>query len=377
MTGRIAAALSVGIAPGPPSRLPKAQEGGPKVLFVGLGRSAVCWYRCALPATFLRRAGWDADWIGLAGEPPTMLMQTGLAQGDSEFPRFADYDVLIIQQPRGDGWAKVIRGLQSEGIKVIFEVDDYLHGIRKVEGHDYKRDFSEEELERLELNMRLCDGMICSTEYIAKRYRKFNKRRWVCRNGVDLARYDLTRPPRPSVNIGWSGATGHDAAVTPWIQAAGMVMQRWPNTCFVSIGQNYADGLTPHFGPQRCLSIPFTLIDTYPSAMTMFDIALAPAGKSGFYQGKSDLRWLEAGALGIPCVADPLVYPEIEHGVTGLHARNREEVRELVAELVYDRELRTAIGDAAQRHVREHRGMENACTQWANVLVELTSRSST
>lgn len=347
-----------------------------KVLFVGLGKSAVCWYRCALPATFLRHAGWDADWIGLVGEPPTMLMQTGLVSGDTAFPRFADYDVVILQQPRGEGWLRIVRELQQQGTRVLFEVDDYLHGIRKVEGHDYKRMFSAKEMLRLEMNMRACDGIICATEYIAKRYRKFNRRRWVCRNGIDLGRYDLTRPPRPTVNIGWSGATGHDGATIPWIQQAGIVMKRWPNTCFVSIGQNYADGLTHHFGPTRCISIPFTLIDTYPSAMTMIDIALAPAGRTGFFQGKSDLRWLEAGALGIAVVADPAVYPEIVHGATGMHARNPEEAGELIGELVYDAELRTRIGENAREHVRAHRGMSTMVQQWADVLVEMGSSSS-
>ena len=346
-----------------------------KVLFVGLGKSAVCWYRCALPATFLRQGGWDADWIGLAGEPPTFLLQTGLVQGQTKFAGFSGYDVVVLQQPRGDGWLRVIRGLQSEGCKVLFEVDDYLHGIRKVEGHDYAEHFNKTEMKRLELNMRACDGMICSTEFIARRYRKFNRRQWVCRNGIDLGRYDLTRPDRDTVNVGWAGATGHDGVVIPWLQEVGRVMQRFPETCLVTIGQNYADGLRHYFG-SRCLSIPFTLVDTYPSAMTMLDIAIAPAGRTGFYQGKSDLRWLEAAALGIPIVADPFVYPDIEHGVTGMHAKTAEEAGELVAELVYDVELRSRIGEQAREHVRSRRGMKTAALQWADVLVEVTSRSS-
>jgi hypothetical protein len=34
--------------------------------------------------------------------------------------------------------------------------------------------------------------------------------------------------------------------------------------------------------------------------MTMLDVALAPAAKTGFYRVRSDPRWLEASSLGIP-----------------------------------------------------------------------------
>ena len=56
--------------------------------------------------------------------------------------------------------------------------------------------------------------------------------------------------------------------------------------------------------------------------MTLFDIAIAPSSESNLFKGKSDLRWLEASALGVPLVAHPDVYPEIEDGVTGVHARD-------------------------------------------------------
>jgi len=329
-----------------------------RVLFVGLGKSAVGWYRCYLPAMHM-----GADWVGLAGEPPEMVFQTGLVKGTSTMPNFEDYDVVVLQQPRGQGWFRIIKRLQSKGVKVVFEVDDYLHAIHKMPEHDYKEFFSKDELARLELNMRACDALVCSTPYIGRRYHTFNQNVWVCRNGVDLGRYRLTRPPRPTVNIGWAGATGHNRALAPWLTAVGRVMAERPATTFVTIGMNYADALETAF-PNRTLSIPFTLIDTYPSAMTMFDVALAPAGKSAFFQGKSDLRWLEAAALGVPIVADPQTYPDITHGVDGFHANSAAEVPELLRELVDDEELRTRVGANARKYVEEKRDMRVAVRQW-------------
>lgn len=341
---------------------------GKDVLFVGNGQSAVGWYRCYLPALFL-----GADWAGLVGEPGHWAMTTGLVKQQTTWPNFFDYKVVVIQQAAGQRWLKLIRELQDKGgVKVIYEVDDYLHSIRKQDDHDFREHFGKERLKDMEMCMRVCDGMICSTDFIARRYRKFNRNVYVCENGIDMARYRLTRPKRPTVNIMWAGATAHARAVTPWLDVVARVMAYRENTCFISIGQPFADALKDYF-PERCITTPFTMIESYPSAMTMGDIALAPAGKSDFYLGKSDLRWLESAALGIPVIADPGVYPHIEHGVTGFHAERPEEVQGLLLGLVDDDKLRTEVGENAREYVSKHRDMSLAATQWAAVFEDVVS----
>ena len=131
-------------------------------------------------------------------------------------------------------------------------------------------------------------------------------------------------------------------------------MRERADTRFISVGQPFAQWSADEFGA-RALAIPFTALEVYPAAMTHFDIALAPAGKGDYFKGKSDLRWLEAAALGMPCIADPDVYPEIEHGVTGFHASTPAEMGGILRELVADRDLRERVGAAAREYVTEHR----------------------
>lgn len=327
------------------------------VLFVGLGRSAVAWYRCYLPAMFM-----GADYIGLEGTPPEFKATTGQRRRED----LAQYKVVVLQQPL-EGWAPLIKKMREKGILVLFEIDDYVHGIRKMADHDFAEGFQRKRLEIYERNMRLCDGIIASTEYIGRRYREFNRNVWVCEIGLDLARYSLTKPERPTINIGWAGATGHARAAAPWMNAVRNVMLRHPNTCFVSIGQNFADAFVGEFGT-RAISIPFTLLDQYPAAMTMFDIALAPSGRGNFFKGKSDLRWIEAGALGIPVVADPFLYRDIEHGVDGMLAETPAEVEEQLELLISDDKLRTQVGENAKRYVCDERGMKVAVEQWREAI---------
>jgi glycosyltransferase involved in cell wall biosynthesis len=336
----------------------------PRTLFVGRGNGAVAWYRCALPAMAL-----GCDWVGADGAPPKLKFRTGLLDEPS-FESFFDYDVVVLQLPAGKEWLKAIRQLQAAGVTVLYEVDDWLRGIRKLASHDFKDHFHKRALEAFELCMRAADGVICSTPWLADRYRGLNANTWVCRNGIDLRRYAFTRPPRDHVGIGWAGGTGHTASAKPWVVEVGRVMNDLPNTHFTSIGQPFALWLQELFG-ERTLAVPFTALEVYPAAMTHFDIALAPAGKGDYFKGKSDLRWLEAAAMSMPCIADPDVYPEIEHGVTGFHAATPAEMGAILRELVADGDLRERVGRQAYEYVSEHRTVQVMAQSWAAVLNEV------
>jgi glycosyltransferase involved in cell wall biosynthesis len=335
----------------------------PRTLFLGRGKSAVTWYRCALPAMVLGQ-----DWIGAYGEPEALHVATGLTREPFRPGHAERYDVIVLQLAAGAEWLRAVRRWQQAGITVLYEVDDWLRGIRKLANHDFKEAFGKQQVEAHELVMAACDGVICSTEWLAQRYRAVNPVTYVCRNGIDRKRYALTKPQRDQVAVGWAGGTGHRDSALPWVREVGAVMREAAATRFISLGQPFADLLTDEFGPGRALSIPFSPFDTYPAVMTLFDVALAPAGDGAFFRGKSDLRWLEASALGTPLIADPVVYPEIEHGVTGFHASTPAEMGAILRELVADAGLRERVGAAARAHVEQHRTAEVAAQRWAEVL---------
>ena len=105
---------------------------------------------------------------------------------------------------------------------------------------------------------------------------------------------------------------------------------------FVSVGYAAAAAFVEEFGRERAIALPEHEIEVYPASMTLFDISFAPSAENNQFRGKSDLRWLETSALGIPLVAHPDVYPDIEDGVTGVHARTPEEVEAALLRLVDD-----------------------------------------
>lgn len=349
-----------------------------EVCFLGMGSSALCYYRVVLPAMYM-----GADWLGYMGEPPKLGVATGLVRNpdtgmpETRVPELLSgrYKIVVVQQASGGRWVKLIEALQERGIKVLYEIDDYLHGIPNEPDHMNKDNFTQEVLGQIEWPMKRADGVIVSTDYLKSQYRHRNKNVYVCRNGIDLARYDLERPKRPTVNIGWAGGTGHGPAAVPWFAHIGGIMRLKPNVCFISIGRpDFANAFAQHFGPERAIGTPWAAVEQYPAAMSMMDIALAPAGRSTWWRGKSDLRWLEASALGIPVIADPMNYSEIETGVTGLHAHSPEEAAEHMLTLVDNSVLREKIGDQAREYVREHRGMDTMVKQWEDVFEDVLTQ---
>jgi glycosyltransferase involved in cell wall biosynthesis len=309
-----------------------------------------------------------ADWCGVVGYPPDIQWVTGGVKGESQLPDLIDdYDVVVLQQPQGDSWERTIEAMREHGVKVVYEIDDYVHGIQKAKDHAHAETFDDRRLELYEKCMRACDAMICSTQYIADQYAEINPNVHVCRNGVDLRRYQLGKPKRDTVNVGWAGSTGHRRSMMPWLNQVGNVMQQKPEVTFISIGEPFATALQPAYG-DRAIAVPWCAIEQYPAAMTMFDITLAPGGSGPWHRGKSDLRWLEASALGIPIIAQPRIYREIEDGVTGFHATAPADMVPPLMELIGDKKLREKIGTAAKDYVTEHRTIEAVAREWVRAL---------
>jgi glycosyltransferase involved in cell wall biosynthesis len=342
-----------------------------EVLFVGNGRSAVCWYRIAVPAMFL-----GCDWVGVN---ENFDMGAGLVKGTTQTPNLDNYKVIIWQQPRSQHARALIKKLQEQGKKVIVECDDYLEGVRKSKDHDFKSEkaFSKRELEKWQATMITADGLIVSTPWLAKKYSQFNENIFICKNGLDLGRYDKSRAPHPGVNIGWAGATGHVMSFAPVLDALQRILEEFPYVNFISIGQQFASEFQARgIEQKRLVTIPWTSIELYPNAMTMFDIAIAPARETNWYRAKSQLRYYEAAAVGAATIGSGWLYDEILEGITGFKVDegNSEEWYQKMKILVSDHVLRNKMQRMARHVAREEFDMANRRHQWTGVLEHLANQ---
>lgn len=341
---------------------------GPEdVIFLGKGKSAVCYYRCYLPAHYL-----GMDWAGI---DPALNMHTGSVKKPGHLSQVIDqYKVVIWQQPQSDNEIDIIKRLRANGTTVLIEVDDYLDGVRKMKDHDFKDApaFSYSEIMKFHQTLKNCDGIIASTDFIAEKYGFYNDNVWVCKNGLDLGRYDRTAPDHGSINIGWSGATGHIKAFEPLLEVVQGVLEDYPHTTFITVGQSFASVFDKKYNG-RVLSLPFGFIDVYTNPMAMFDISLAPSRDTDWYRAKSALRYYESAALAKPTIGDPLVYGEIKHAETGFHASNPSEYDKYLRLLIEDDEQRHLMGQRARAEAFREFDMFNRRHQWVTAIDKAVS----
>lgn len=340
-------------------------------LFISLGNSAPAWYRCALPANYI-----DADWIGTIGykEAPGVIIAGNMEEDN---PDYDSYETIIVQQVSDKHWLKWIKERQSNGQTILYEIDDFIHGIHNIADHRFKSAYSKKRRKLWQMCMEQCDGMICSTQFLADQYKKYNVSIEVCENAIDTARYDVEFPDREEkIVIGWAGGTGHNQAVKHWLPEIHKILETYSYVSFISIGAQYAD-LLATFHPGKTLSIPWGTIENFPYLLTHFDITLAPVHDSKYFRSKSDLRWLEASAVGTPTVAGVVdgssPYASIQDYETGLLAHNPEEAGDCIMELIESQDLRASIASNAQKYVRNNRDIEKNAQNWQEAISKLSA----
>ena len=219
--------------------------------------------------------------------------------------------------------------------------------------------------------MRVTDGIICSTDFLARRYRSLQRAHVGVpqRHRPQALRATASRRAQ-GVTIGWAGGVGHKASLARWEPAIRNVLRARPETRFVSVGHGAAAEFIEEFGPSARSAYRRRKIEVYPASMTLFDIAIAPSAENNLFRGKSDLRWLEASALGHPARRAPGRLSRTSRTASpACTPARRHEVEAALLRLIDDAERARAHRRARRyEHVAEHRRIEVAAESWREVL---------
>ncbi len=345
------------------------------VLFIGKGNSpALMHYRVQMPAEEL-----GADWIGAIGSPKHLFgITTGRIQGQATPPGIeapdnmpldvSRYHTIVLQYATADGWQEWLAAHQRGGKRVLIELDDYLHGVRQVRNHRSRKTLRGQGLKNIDNLLRQADGLIVSTDHLANLMEDRNDNIHVCRNGVRATRYRYAKPRRSHIAVGWAGGSGHDEALSRWAPAIAQAIDHNPHSRLMAIGADLRPLMARCGLRERVGFHGGTTVDNYPAMLTYFDVGLAPAGNTEWARSKSELRWLELSALGIPAVVDPRLYVSAEHGRTALCATTPKEVGEHVHALLNNVDLRDRIGQTARNEVTVRFNIKRMSEQWADAL---------
>lgn len=148
-----------------------------------------------------------------------------------------------------------------------------------------------------------------------------------------------------------SGSRSHNENFQLMTPALADVIQSRPGTRLVVVGPV---DLGPAFGEieDRVERLPFARdLDEYWTMLGGSNINLAPLTPGAFNDAKSEIKWMEAGMLGVPSiVSSSKVYDErVRDGVDGFVAHDIEGWRRALERLADDADLRARMGAAARR----------------------------
>jgi hypothetical protein len=179
----------------------------------------------------------------------------------------------------------------------------------------------------------------------------------------------LLTSKEPTITIGWfaSGSHGMDAKMIDDVMAD--VMQN-PNVRLAVRGGVTEECLQKCVAmyPDRVALEPWSEIHSLPYDLVDVDIGIAPLIEHPFNDCKSNIKWLQYSALGIPSiVSKSLAYKDVANGENGLVAASQEDWFKMISLLVVNAQERHRLGMAACMNVKNRWDMSQNYKHWVDV----------
>lgn len=259
--------------------------------------------------------------------------------------------------------AKFIKSIKSRDREIIFETDDLTFDPQYATQTDHYAKLNALEKKQYEggLGLEILKDpyvKICTTttSYLAKILEGYGKKVFIVPNKLsnnDLKIIESVKSKSPSslVKIGYfSGTKSHDRDFATITDALMKIMEKFPQIKLVLAGPLDIENRLNKF-KDRIDYLPFVSRDKHFKNIAAVDINIVPLEIGDLYcESKSELKFFEAGVLGVPTVATATqTFREaILDGEDGFIANSDEEWIAKLDKLILDKKLREKVGGKAR-----------------------------
>lgn len=259
--------------------------------------------------------------------------------------------------------------------RVIEEEDGKYYWITLEAGGNFRDNFTE--------FVRESEGVTTTTEVLADVFRQYNPYVHILPNCLDVPRWKQAgcAPKRKTdrVCVAWLGGIQHFDDLYLLKEVIPDMLRANPKIDFLTTMAvpEFWEKVADEF-PNRFFTVPFAPIQSWPEHLggLGIDIGLAPLNGAKFNRSKSNLKYIEFAALGIPAVFSPLPpYAEVDDGRTGFHAANEKDWVDCILRLAEDAGCRKKVGKAAQEHVFGEYDIAKKAIMWKDAYEEIYNRS--
>lgn len=283
------------------------------------------------------------------------------------------FDYIIIQRNALEiDFAKfLINKCKSLGIKIIYEIDDDLiHFDRNNSGYDYYHNIKED----LEYQIMHADIVTVSTPNLKKMLNYLNSNILVIPNRlIDewfSEIYDYSRPDN-IIKIGYMGTPFHSWDLA-YIENAINDVKEYYSKKNIQVVFELIGGTNENLSWANQIDVPVDCrkyLDFIPwlKSIVNWDIVVAPLEYNNLNFSKSQLKYLEYSALGIPGVYSNVgpYSQEVVHEYTGLLVSNtREDWAKNIIRLIDDDILKEDIVFNSMNEIKKNYLIKDSVRQW-------------
>jgi len=265
------------------------------------------------------------------------------------------------------GVAKLISRIKEKGKEIIFETDDLVFDPKYLINMDYYRQMNVFEKKLYEngvggeiLNDPYVKVCTTTTTYLAKKLKEKNKNVFIVPNKLSnndlevaekIIRTQISRTD-DKIRIGYfSGTISHNKDFATITDALMEIMERFPQVELFLAGPLDIENKLNKY-KKRIKQLPYVPREKHFENIALVDINIVPLEIGNpFCEAKSELKFFEAGILGVPTVASAMqTFKEaIDDGIDGLIAATKDEWVLKLEKLIDSVDLRKKIGEAVYR----------------------------
>src|SRR3990167_3501089 len=343
------------------------------------GTPSTAYLRCLLPAKHL--PGYVQQYFPVQKRVRERDAKGRLRGVDIVFPRHEG--TAIFQYPGDKVRALLMTYMQQQGFRVMVEVDDNYLAMdttwAKKAGWT-KKGFGVHSVERHRRIASEADGIIVTTEHLARAYRKVNPNVYVCRNSIEPDDWYPKDPDDGVLRIGWFASGSHRSdggLISSALEWAGK--QDGVEVVLMGVGADRTvhvkeDGETEKITGEVWQELrkvlfshipPTNDLGAYRKHMGCLDVGLAPVRRSISSDARSDLKAIEYAAAGALPVLSSV--PPYDNWVDGEHCRKastRQEFLNIVKHLVRNRDETKRLAREAHQYVIRERCIAREAEAW-------------
>jgi glycosyltransferase involved in cell wall biosynthesis len=215
------------------------------------------------------------------------------------------------------------------------------------------------------------DLITVTTDILANAYRPHAKKILPLPNCIDAGLWKrLPFQPRGDVRMGWFGGHSHYEDWTLLTDVLPVVMEKFPLLKLVIMGTKF-EGTVKKLPADRIEFHPWvpTQAYHYKAAILDLDFAVIPLRDTVFNACKSNIKWVEMGALEVPAAVS-YVSPYAEHAEDGngvwIESNDADGWVKGISMLAESPKLRAQVGAEARKTVMEKFEIHGQAHQWGD-----------